>query len=105
MALTISAAIRTSLETTLRVKHNLTLRERVASPSAKCTQRKTQLHSGKSSPSATLREESPGYLFTGKTSSSRAENRALGEDFPESRSSTRGGNVEWQPMYVLTDLL
>jgi len=50
---------------------------------------KAQLHSGKPSPSATLREECSGYLFTEKTSSPRAKNRALEEGFPESRSDTR----------------
>jgi hypothetical protein len=51
---------------------------------------KAQLHSGKLFSSATLGEECPGYLFTEKTSFSRAKNRALGEGFPESRPSTRG---------------
>jgi len=50
---------------------------------------KAQLHSEKPSPSATLGEEGPGYLFTGKASSPRAENRALGEGFPESRLALR----------------
>jgi hypothetical protein len=36
------------------------------------------------------RGRAPGYLFTGKTSSPRAKNRALGEGFLESRSGTRG---------------
>ena len=45
---------------------------------------------GEASPSATLGEEYPGYLFTGKTSSSRVENRALRKGFFESRFNTRG---------------
>jgi len=51
---------------------------------------KAQLHSGKPSPSATLGEECPGYLFTGNASSPRAKNHALGEGFSESRPNTRG---------------
>jgi hypothetical protein len=51
---------------------------------------KTQKHSGKPSPSATLGEEPPGMPLTGKSSSPSAKNRTLGEDFPECRYSTRG---------------
>jgi hypothetical protein len=51
---------------------------------------KTQKHSGKPSPSASLGEEPPGMPLTGKSSSPSAKNRTLREDFPECRSSTRG---------------
>jgi hypothetical protein len=51
---------------------------------------KSQKHSGKPSPSATLGEELPGKWFTGKRSSPSAKNRTLREGFPECHSSTRG---------------
>jgi hypothetical protein len=48
-------------------------------------------YSGKSQKhSATLGEELPGMLLTGKSSSPSAKNRTLGEDFPECHGSTRG---------------
>jgi hypothetical protein len=40
--------------------------------------------------SKALGEECPRYLFTGKASFPRGENRALREGFPKSRSSTQG---------------
>ena len=40
---------------------------------------------GEAFPECNTRGREPGYLFTGNASSPRAENRALGEGFPESR--------------------
>jgi hypothetical protein len=54
---------------------------------------KSQKHSGKHSPSATLWEELPGKRLTGKSSSPSAKNRTLEEDFPECHGSTRGEDL------------
>ena len=51
---------------------------------------KAQLHSEKTSPSATLGEEPPANPLTGKSPSPSVKNRALGEGFAECRAGTRG---------------
>jgi hypothetical protein len=51
---------------------------------------KSQKHSGKPSPSATLGEEPPGMPLTGKRPSPSAKNRTLGEAFPECHPPPRG---------------
>jgi hypothetical protein len=51
---------------------------------------KAQKHSGKPSPSATLREELTAIPLMVKRRSPSAKNRALEESFLECRASTRG---------------
>jgi hypothetical protein len=85
----ISAYITYSYDTRHITDDTNTTGDRVF-PECRLHSGKGQLHSGKPSPSATVGEEDPGKSFTGKPTSPRVKNRALGEYFPERHASTRG---------------